>query len=197
MIPSSALREPTRAPQRRRYGSRRASCPASPEHHRRRLARVVRSSGARVEHERRARRWLIVSLPLLLLSRPGVRRIIASIKVSGYERPLDDAIDLRRAVAVAKNRHSEKPDIGHNPSLEIALRSGQSANVAEPMRKFKSPTSRRSTPRITCRRMRSKPGVDGQVHAVVKRHLSQSGARDPTIWFSTIESSPEVDWPAQ
>src|SRR5262245_24109787 len=96
MIPSSALREPTRAPQRRRYASRRASCLAYPEHHRRRLARVVRSSGGRVEHERRARRWLIVSLALLLLSRPGVRRIIASIKVSGYERPPDDGIDLRR-----------------------------------------------------------------------------------------------------
>jgi hypothetical protein len=49
-----------------------------------------------------------------------VRRIIASIKVSGYERPLDDAIDLQRAVAVAKNRHSEKPDVGqdqpHDPA---------------------------------------------------------------------------------
>ena len=38
---------------------------------------------------------------------------------------------------------------GHNQSFEIALRSGQSADVAEPMRKFKSPTSR-SSKRMLC-----------------------------------------------
>ena len=73
----SALREPRQAPLRRRCGSRRASCPAYREHHRRRLARAVRSSGARAEHERRAQRWSIVSLPLLVLTRQSVRKIIS------------------------------------------------------------------------------------------------------------------------
>jgi hypothetical protein len=73
----SALREPRQAPLRRRCGSRRTSCPAYREHHRRRLARAVRSSGARAEHERRARRWSIVSLPLLVLTRQSVRKIIS------------------------------------------------------------------------------------------------------------------------
>ena len=63
MIPPSALREATRAPRLRHCCLRRASCRASREHHRRRLARAVQSSGARAERERPARGWWLESLP--------------------------------------------------------------------------------------------------------------------------------------
>ena len=100
MILPAELREPTRAPRRRRCGSRRASRRACREHHRTRRARAALSSGARAERERPAQQSLTVSLPWLPVGRCGRRGLSGTLAVSGASRH----IRKRHAMAFARTR---------------------------------------------------------------------------------------------